>query len=54
MPVSRGKGTRGVTKAVSLYDYHTSCGKDVGAQHQAIEASKCVGLLGCLRRNFPH
>lgn len=54
MPVPRGKGTKGVIKAVGLKDYHTSCGKDVGAQHQATEASKCVGLLGCLGRNSSH
>ena len=46
--------TRGVTKAVSLKDYQAPCGKAVGAQHQATEASKRVGLLDCLGMNFCH
>lgn len=42
MPVPWGKGTRRITKVVSSKDYHTSCGKDVGAEHQATEASMWV------------
>lgn len=57
MPVPREKGTRGVPEAVSVKDYHfyhASCGEHIGAQQQATEASKRVGLLGCLGRNFSH
>lgn len=47
-----GKGIRGVTKAVSLKDDHTFSGRGIGAQHQATEASKCMGLLGCFGEEF--